>query len=92
MGNVIRQERRIAVSEVLEGVIHGKTIELAIDPGLQDGERVEIVIRRAGQPKAWGQGITATAGALAHLPPEEFDELDEIVRDRQRWTYREILE
>jgi len=80
------------MSEVMEGVIHGKTIELAIDPGLHDGERVEVVIRRAGQPKAWGEGIKATAGALAHLPREDFDDLDEIVRERQRWPYREVSE
>ncbi len=80
------------MSEVMEGVIHGKTIELATDPGLQDGERVEVVIRRAGQPKACGAGIRATAGALAHLPREDFDDLDEIVRDRQRWPYREVSE
>ena len=30
---------------IVEGVIHGKTIELAVDPGLQDGEVVEAVNR-----------------------------------------------
>jgi hypothetical protein len=80
------------MSEVVEGVIHGKTIELAIDPGLQDGQRVEIEIRRAGRPKAWGEGIKATAGALAHLAPEDFEDLDEIVRSRQQWPYREVSE
>jgi hypothetical protein len=77
------------MSEVVEGVIHGRTIELEADPGLQDGERVEVVIRRAGRPKAPGDGLKATAGALAHLPPEFFDDLDEIVRDRQQWPFRE---
>ena len=80
------------MSEVVEGVIHGKTIELENDPGLRDGERVEVVIRRAGPAKAWGDGIKATAGALADLPPEFFEDLDEIVRDRQRWPYREAEE
>jgi hypothetical protein len=78
--------------EVVEGVIRGKMIELAIDPGLRDGERVEIVIRRTAPTKAWGEGIKATAGALAHLPPEDFEDLEEIVRDRQQWPYREAAE
>jgi len=80
------------MSEVVEGVIHGKTIELAIDPGLQDAERVEVVIRRTAPPRAWGEGIKAAAGALAHLPPEYFEDLDEIVRDRRHWPYREAAE
>lgn len=77
------------MSEMVEGVIHGRTIELEIDPGLQDGERVEVMIRRVGRSKDWGDGIKATAGVLAHLPPEYFEDLDEIVRDRQQWPYRE---
>ncbi len=27
-----------------EGVIHGKTIELADDPGLEDGQRVRVQV------------------------------------------------
>jgi len=33
------------MGEIVEGVIHGKTIELAVDPGLQDGGVVELVTR-----------------------------------------------
>ena len=50
------------MSEAVEGVIHGKTIELAVDPGLQDGQRVEVVIRRAGRPKAWARGSRRPPG------------------------------
>ncbi len=43
------------MGEIVEGVIHGKTIELAVDPGLQDGGVVEVVNRRSPceQPRAW---------------------------------------
>ena len=78
------------MSEVIEGVIRGKTIELEMDPGLRDGERVEVVIRRAGPTKAWGDGIKATAGALADLPAEYFEDLDEIVRDRPHWNFAQM--
>jgi hypothetical protein len=80
------------MSEILEGVIHGKTIELESDPGLRDSERVEVMIRRADRPRTWGEGIKATAGVRAHLPPEYFADLDEIVRDRQQWPHRVVLE
>jgi DnaJ-class molecular chaperone len=33
------------MGEIVEGVIHGKTIELAVDPGLQEGGVVEVVNR-----------------------------------------------
>ena len=33
------------MGEIVEGVIHGKTIELAVDPGLQDGGVVQVVNR-----------------------------------------------
>ena len=79
------------MAEAVEGVIHGKTIELVADPGLQDGEIVELVIRRAKPPRTWGEGIRATAGAPAQMPPEYFSDLEEIVRERQRWPYREDL-
>jgi len=72
------------VGETVEGVIHGKTIELAVDPGLQDGEAVEVVIRRVKHPRTWREGITTTAGALAQMPPEYFADLYEIVRERHR--------
>ncbi|MGZ3391994.1 MAG: hypothetical protein ACXVCF_20690 [Isosphaeraceae bacterium] len=35
------------MGEIVEGMIHGKTIEIAVDPGLQDGGVVEVVNRRS---------------------------------------------
>jgi len=42
------------MGEIVESVIHGKTIELKVDPGLQVGGVVEMVIRLVKQPLAWG--------------------------------------
>jgi hypothetical protein len=75
----------------VKGVIHGKTIELAADPGLRDRETALVVIRRVKPARTSGEGIRRTAGALAQMPPEYFDYLEEIVRERQRWPYREVL-
>jgi hypothetical protein len=80
------------MTAVVEGVIRGKTIELAVDPGLEDGAQVEVVIRRKDGSRAWGRGIKSTAGALSEMPPGYFDDLEKIVVDRQKWPYREVPE
>jgi len=50
----IAHQRDSGMGEIVEGVIRGKTIELEVDPGLQDGGVVEVVIRRVKQPRTWG--------------------------------------
>ncbi|MBV8130480.1 MAG: hypothetical protein JO114_22755 [Planctomycetaceae bacterium] len=37
----------------LQGVIHGKTIELEQEPGLPEGQRVTVEIRPLDEPPAW---------------------------------------
>ena len=71
--------------DVVQGVIHGKTIELQTDPGIADGLTVEVTIRPMPRPDldARVAAIRRTAGAIAHLPPEDWEALDSIVRERQ---------
>jgi hypothetical protein len=38
---------------IIQGVIHGKTIELENEPGLPEGQRVAVEIRPVGEPPAW---------------------------------------
>jgi len=79
------------MSDVIHGVIHGKTIVLAQDPGIADGQQVEVVVRAVPAPRKWGDGIRASAGALTDLP--EMDaHLEEIYRNRQASSIREIEE
>jgi len=37
----------------IHGVIHGKTIELECEPGLPEGQRIEVEIRPLDEPPAW---------------------------------------
>ena len=76
--------------EDFPGVINGKTIELLDDPGMKQGQRISVAIKAEPATRAWGEGILASAGALAHLPQEVFDELDEIVRQRKNDRPRDI--
>jgi hypothetical protein len=66
----------------IRGVVHGKTIELASDPGLKDGEMVEVTLRPA-TPELWGGGVGRSAGALADSWHADDDKiLDRIQQER----------
>jgi hypothetical protein len=74
---------------LMDGVVHGKTIELETDPGLEDGKKVQLVLRVStlpGPPPKWTPGCTVTAGGmLADDWTEEDDRrLEEIYQDRKR--------
>jgi hypothetical protein len=74
---------------VMQGVVHGKTIELETSPGIEDGRRVELVVRvkqLPGPPPAWKSGSTETAaGMMADYWAEEDDRiLETIYQDRRR--------
>ena len=64
------------------GIIRGKTIELAEDLGVADGQQVEVLVSVLGPAKVWGEGIRRSAGALAD--DSEWDGImDEIHQSRK---------
>lgn len=73
------------MTEIIQGVIRGKTIELKADPGIADGATVEITIRPLAvrDHGTMVASIRRTAGALAHLPQDDWDALEAIVSERQ---------
>lgn len=77
--------------EVIHGTIHGKTIYLKRDPGVGNGQEVEVALRTILPSKTWGDGIRSSAGALADCP--EMDAvMEEIQQERKQATFREVLE
>ena len=83
--------------KILRGVVHGRTIELETEPGIEDGRRVEVIVRSKtlpGPPPGWRPGSTETAaGMMAKHWTEEDDRiLDQIERDRHLPSTREIPE
>jgi hypothetical protein len=75
----------------LQGVVHGKTIELSEDPGVADGQQVEITIRTVPTPRPWGEGLRRCAGAFAADWTEEDDRIFEQMHlDRKRDTRQDI--
>ncbi len=79
------------MSEIIHGIIRGKTIDLEKDPGLGDGRAVEVVVRPIGLSQEWGDGIRGSAGAFADCP--EMDAvMEEIQLQRKRAAFRETAE
>ena len=73
--------------ETIPGTIHGRTIELEADPGLADGQKVEIIIRPATSADARAAAIARTAGSMADDP--EFDAvMAEVERRRKSARHR----
>lgn len=56
-------------SRTIHGKVHGRTIELDEDPGVEEGQEVEIQITVVSKPaRKTGEGFLRTAGALADDP------------------------
>jgi hypothetical protein len=73
--------------------IHGRTIALAQDPGIAEGQQVEITIKTVPTSERWGEGRRRCAGAFAEDWTEEDDRiLAEIYQERKRDTRKEMLE
>jgi hypothetical protein len=77
----------------LHGIIQGKTIHLANDPGLAEGVEVEVVVQSVKPKQPWGEGLRRCAGALADQWTADDDRiLEEIQQDRQQATHRALPE
>ena len=71
------------MTDTLQGIIRGKTVELTSDPGLEQGQRVEVVLR----PMAFEQLARSAAGMLADVPGLD-ESLEEIQRHRKLARHR----
>lgn len=69
----------------LRGHIHSDQIELERDPGLDEGQAVEIQLTVIAAPQPWGDGLRRSAGALAGEWSEEDGRiLEELHRQREQ--------
>jgi hypothetical protein len=70
------------MSIVLQGVVHGNTIELRNPLDMADGQTVEVVVKVVPASRRSGEGFQRTAGALADDP--HWDKImSEIQRERR---------
>lgn len=85
------------MQKLLQGTIRGRTIELADDPQIEDGRRVEVILRTRdlpGPPPGWRPGGTATAAGMMadHWTDEDDRLLERIQQDRKRDNRPELEE
>jgi hypothetical protein len=81
------------MNQSIPGIIHGNTIELSHNPGLAEGQAVDVVIHAATPTRVCGNGILKSAGALANEWTVEDDRiLAEIYQERKLESNREIAE
>lgn len=77
------------MTRTVQGVIHGRSIELDTDLGIADGQRVEVVVTPAPSRRPWGEGILRSAGVAADVPG--FDEaFEQIQRERDLSISRDL--
>ena len=73
------------MTKTIHGIVHGKNIELDEEPGVAEGEEVEVTIRTISDPvvRTSGEGFRRTEGALAD--DTEWDAImDEIYQSRKQ--------
>jgi hypothetical protein len=76
------------MTKTVQGIVRGKTIELAEDLGVAEGQQVEVRVKVIEAGQKWGEGILRSAGAAADTP-EWDDIMAEIARQRKATQFRE---
>jgi len=72
------------MNDAIQGTVHGWNIELSRDPGLEEGQQVEVVLRLVTSEKLPAR---SAAGMLADIPGLD-ESLDEIGQCRKMARYR----
>jgi hypothetical protein len=85
------------MNKTMHGVVHGRTIELDSDPGIEAGRKVEVILRvkqLPAPPPRWTPDTKETAGGMmADFWTEQDDLLlEEIHQQRKKDLPREIPE
>ena len=70
------------MTKTLHGRVHGRTIELDEDPGVAEGQEVEVQMKVVPPAQKCGEGILRTAGALADDPYWD-DIMEEVYKARK---------
>ena len=59
------------MTKTIYGKVHGRTIELDEDPGVAEGQQVEITIKSMPAKKPWGEGLRRCAGRWPMSGPKK---------------------
>jgi hypothetical protein len=78
------------MTKKLHGTVHGKTIELNEDPGVADGQEVELQIEVVATGQKPGDGIRRSAGGWVEYP--EMDAIMEKIYHQRKLERRPQLD
>jgi len=78
------------MTKTLRGTVHGKNIELNEDPGVAEGQEVELQMRVVPPTGTWGEGILRSAGGWANYP--EMDAVMERIHQERKRERRPQME
>ena len=67
------------MTRTMHGTVHGRMIELDVDPGVAEGQQVEVQMKVIPSTGNWGEGILRSAGGWAGYP-----EMDAIMEEIHR--------
>ena len=81
------------MTKTIHGKVRGKTIELAEEIGIPEGQEVEITVRMVSsiKPTRTGEGFLLTEGALADDPYWDAI-MEEVHQERKNDSRRELPE
>jgi hypothetical protein len=75
------------MTKTLHGKVRGRTIELDEDPGVAEGQQVEVQMKVVEPNRKWGEGIARSAGGWADHP--ELDAIMEKIYDERKRERRQ---
>ncbi|HLN31253.1 MAG TPA: hypothetical protein VK395_26160 [Gemmataceae bacterium] len=78
------------MTKTLHGKVHGRTIELDEDPGVAEGQEVEVQVKIVPATKKWGEGILRSAGGWTNYP--EMDAVMEKIQQDRKLERRSPME
>ena len=78
------------MTKTLHGKVHGRTIELDEDPGVAEGQEVEVQMKLVEPNRKWGEGILRSAGGWADYP--EIDAIMEKIQQQRKLERRPQME
>jgi hypothetical protein len=78
------------MTRTLHGKVHGRTIELDEDPGVAEGQEIEVQMKLIAPTRKWGEGILRSAGGWAAYP--EMDAIMEKIQRERKLERRPQLE
>ena len=78
------------MTKIMHGKVHGRTIELDEDPGVAEGQEVEVQMKVVPPPQKWGEGIRRSAGGWANYP--EMDAVMEKIQQDRKLERRTQIE